>query len=119
MTPEVLGTVGIYLSAVMATVGLVGYAMLARFWRSRGGWHVFWFMLVLAWVLDLAALRNLIGFPAWLEWLRLGTFAVGMPVVLGWRCWIIFDLQLGQWRREKVAYGGGRQSVNEEEKDAV
>lgn len=99
MTPEQLGTIGVYLSASFATAGLAGLVLYARFWRSRGGWHVFWYMLMIAWVLDLAVARLLFGDAPWFAWLRAGTFAVGMPVVLAWRSWIVFDLQLmRRWR---------------------
>jgi hypothetical protein len=104
VTPELLGTIGVYLSAAMATVGFVGFALLARFWSSRGGWHVFWYMLVLAWVLDMGTVAHLFD-PPWFTWLRVGTFTVGMPAVLAWRSWIIFDHQHRHRRRSRAAYG--------------
>jgi len=100
VTPTALGTWGLYLSAVIATVGFVGFAVMARFWTSRGGWHVFWYMLVIAWVLDLASVAHLFD-PPWFAWLRLGSFAIGMPIVLAWRSWIVFDLQLFRRREQK------------------
>lgn len=103
MTPQLLGTIGIYASALISTVGFVGFATMARFWRSRGGWHVFWYMLVIAWVLDLSSVAHLFD-PPWFVWLRLGSFAVGMPIVLAWRSWIIFDLQLFRRRTDRMAY---------------
>jgi len=105
VTPEQLGTVGVYISAAFSTVGLIGFTTLARFWRSRGGWHVFWYMLVLTWVLDLAVVRVLFGDAPWFAWLRAGSLTVGMPVVLAWRAWIIFDLQLLRRYRQAGAYG--------------
>lgn len=93
MTPMAVGTLGLYLSAVVATVGFVAFATLARFWRSRGGWHVFWYMLMIAWVLDLASISHLWDAP-WFVWVRVATFAVGMPLVLAWRTLLVFDLQL-------------------------
>lgn len=108
MTPELVGTIGLYVSAVIATAGLFGFVLHARFWRSRGGWHVFWYMLVIAWVLDMASVSHLFD-PPWFTWLRMGTFAVGMPVVLAWRLWIIFDLQLGRRLHTLVTYRGDRQ----------
>lgn len=111
MTPELVGTIGVYVSAVIATVGFAAFAVTARFWASRGGWHVFWFMLVLAWVLDLASIAHLVGDGPAFQWLRAVTFAVGMPFVLAWRSWIIFDLQL--WHR-KAAYREGRRLSEEE-----
>jgi hypothetical protein len=115
VTPQLLGTIGVYLSAGISTLGFAGFVTLARFWRSRGGWHVFWFMLVIAWVLDLAVARSLFGDSSWFAWLRAGTFAVGFPVVLGWRSWIVFDLQLWHRFRPPVTYGGGGQRPEAQE----
>jgi FtsH-binding integral membrane protein len=105
VTPTLLGTIGLFVSAVIATIGFTGFALMARFWTSRGGWHVFWFMLVLAWVLDLAAVAHLFHEHPWFTWLRVGSFAFGMPIVLAWRSWIIFDLQLFRRRQARSAYG--------------
>lgn len=109
MTPDLLGTIGVYASAAIATAGFVAFASLARFWRSRGGWHVFWYMLVIAWALDAIVVRYLLGDAPWFAWFRAATFAIGMPLVLGWRLWIILDLQLLRLWRRAVAYRGGRQ----------
>lgn len=108
MTPQLLGTIGVYLSAALATAGVIAFVSLARFWRSRGGWHVFWYMLMISWVLDLAVVRSLFGEAPWFAWLRAASFAVGMPLVLGWRSWIIFDLQLRRRWLRPTAYGGDR-----------
>lgn len=105
MTPELLGTIGVYVSAALATLSLAGLILLARFWRSRGGWFVFWDLLMLTWILDLIVVAHVFD-PPWFAWLRVGTFAVGMPLVLAWRCWIIFDLQVRRRFRERErAYG--------------
>jgi FtsH-binding integral membrane protein len=104
VTPELLGTIGVFISAACSTAGFIGFTALARFWRSRGGWHVFWYMLVLTWVLDLAVVRVLFGEADWFAWLRAGSLTVGMPLVLAWRAWIIFDLQLLRRHRQAGAY---------------
>jgi len=104
LTPQLLGTIGVYVSAIIATGGFLGFALTARFWSSRGGWHVFWYMAVIAAVLDLIVLRYLFGDSTWFAWLRTGVFAFGMPFVLGWRTWIIFDLQLLERWRRRMAY---------------
>lgn len=119
MTPEQLGTIGVFASAVISTAGLVGFVALARFWRSRGGWHVFWYMLMISWLLDLAVIRQLFGDAPWFAWLRAASLAVGLPLVLGWRSWIVFDLQLRSGYRKLMAYGGRRQSADEEENHAA
>lgn len=119
MTPHALGTIGIFASAFIATGGFLGFALMARFWTSRGGWHVFWFMLVIAWVLDLIVVRSLVGDSPWFAWVRAVSFAVGMPFVLGWRSWLIFDLQWFQRRRRQVAYADPRQEEAQSDGDRL
>jgi hypothetical protein len=108
VTPDLVGTVGVYASALISTVGFAAFVVSARFWASRGGWHVFWYMLMITWVLDMSSIAHLFD-PPWFTWLRVGTFAVGMPVVLAWRSWIIFDLQMRRrpMYRESRQEGGG------------
>lgn len=108
MTPDLLGTIGVFVSAAISTAGFIAFVTLARFWRSRGGWHVFWYMLIIAWVLDLIVVRYLFGDALWFAWVRAVLFAVGFPVVLGWRLWIIFDLQLRRRYRKMMSYAGRR-----------
>lgn len=116
MTAQALGTIGVYLSAALATLGFLSFATLARFWRSgRGGWLVFWDLLLVAWILDLSSISHLFD-PPWFVWLRVGTFAIGFPLVLAWRLWIIFDLQHRRQPRRPKAYGG---ADSEEETNAV
>lgn len=93
MTTHQLGTLGVYLSAALATVGFLAFVTMARFWRSRGGWFVFWDLLLITWILDLSSISHLWD-PPWFAWTRVATFAIGFPVVLAWRCWVILDLQL-------------------------
>lgn len=106
MTPVGFGNIGLVLSAIAATFGFIGYVTLARFWRSHGGWHVFWYMALIAWILDLSVCRLWFGDSHWFAWVRAVSFTIGMPVVLLWRALIIFDLQLGGRRR---TYPGDRQ----------
>lgn len=119
MTPQLVGTIGLYLSAAISTAGFAGFAITARFWRSRGGWHVFWYMLIISWVLDMSTLAHLAD-PPWFVWLRVGTFAVGMPLVLAWRSWIIFDLQfLRRYRQARAYRKADSRLAGEEETHAV
>jgi len=106
VTPYLIGTIGLYVSAVIATIGFVVFALTARFWASRGGWHVFWYMLVIAWILDLTTIAHFVHDRTWFMWLRVLSLALGLPFVLAWRSWIIFDLQI---RRHWMAYGVRRQ----------
>ena len=113
MTPLQLGTIGVYLSAILSTTGFIGFVTLARFWRSHGGWLVFWDMLMVTWVLDLSSVSHLFD-PPWFAWTRVATFAIGFPIILGWRAAIVFDLQLpGRWQagrayRKENTDGGKR-----------
>jgi hypothetical protein len=118
VTPQGIGTIGLYVSAVIATVGFAVFAVTARFWASRGGWHVFWYMLVIAWILDLTTVAHFVHGHAWFMWLRVLSFAIGLPIVLAWRSWIIFDLQL---RQRWMAYGVRRQrpATKEERHDGT
>lgn len=108
MTPELIGTIGIFLSAAISTIGFAGFVTLAKFWKSRGGWHVFWYMLMITWILDLIVVRDIFGDAPWFVWLRVVSFSVGLPAVLAWRSWIIFDLQLIRRFRRLTAYRGAR-----------
>lgn len=120
MTPQEVGTIGVYLSAALASVGFISFVTLARFWRSgRGGWLVFWDLLMISWVLDLSTIAHLFD-PPWFSWLRVGTFAVGFPLVLAWRAWIIFDLQARRRHRLSRAYGEtDSRPAGEEEENAA
>ncbi len=62
-------------------------------------------MLVIAWVLDQGVARALFGDSPWFAWERAVTFAVGMPLVLGWRSWLILNFQLLHRHRTRVSYG--------------
>lgn len=115
MTPTQLGTTGLYVSAVIASIGFIGFALLARFWQSRGGWHVFWYMLVIAWILDLNCVAHAFHHEQWFSWLRASSLAIGLPLVLGWRSWMIFDLQLFHRRRRGVAYREADSKPDEQE----
>jgi hypothetical protein len=58
--------------------------------------------------------------PPWFTWLRMWTFVLGMPVVLGWRSWIIFDLQHRRRRGSSEAYGvTDSRPADEEDKHAA
>lgn len=101
LTPQDVGNVGIWLSGVLSTTGLLLYGLTARWWSSRAGWHVFWFMAVITWIIDLILVRMILGDAPWFAWLRALSFAVGLPAVLGWRIALILGAQV-------LAYRGGR-----------
>lgn len=99
---ELLGTVLIVASAVMAVTFCVAYHLSARWWRSEEGRHLMSFTAVIAAVLILwtiGALTPAHG-PWWLV-LRLVAFS-GVPIVLAWRLLMLYRLQIRPaFRRRK------------------
>lgn len=80
----------IWLAAVPATVSVIVHAFTP--WReTRVGRHLFWYMLVIAVVLDVQAARLLGHDTWWSSALQLGVF-VGAPIVIWWRLVLQLDL---------------------------
>ncbi|MEV0586308.1 hypothetical protein [Nonomuraea sp. NPDC050310] len=91
-----VGSALLILSAVLALACVVAQALLARWWKTGAGRHVFAFQGVLAAVLVLWTLR--VWFPD-IEWIiaaRMIAFAC-VPLVLSWRLAII----LRTWRAQR------------------
>jgi hypothetical protein len=91
-----IGSVLVVVSALLALACVVSQALLARWWETPAGRHVFIFQGVLAAVLALWALRIWVPDNAFVLALRFAAFA-GVPVVLGWRLLII----LKTWRAKR------------------
>jgi hypothetical protein len=91
-----VGSALVVLSAVLALACVVAQAMLARWWETPAGRHVFAFQAALAAVLTLWALRVWIPDSTFVVTLRSLAFAL-VPVVLGWRLLII----LRTWRSRR------------------
>jgi hypothetical protein len=101
MTPATAGAVGVVLSALLATGGFTLLNVTAQWWRTSAGWHVWAFMGALALVLDLSAARTIVGASLdapWFLWLRVALFDLTIPLVLGWRVWIILQAQVLRYR---------------------
>ena len=93
-----LANVLIVITAVIALACVAAQALLARWWRTPAGRHVFAFQAVLAAIATLWALR--VWFPDndTIRAARSLAF-LGLPVVLGWRLAII----VRTWRAERRA----------------
>lgn len=87
---RVIGSALIVVSALLAVACLAAQALLARWWRTPGGRHFFWFHLVLALCLGLWTSRLVFPDGAWFQVLRLVAFS-GIPIVLAWRLQIIIQ----------------------------
>lgn len=99
---ELFGTVLIVASAALASAFCVLYHLSAPWWRSEEGRHTMSFTGVIAVVLTLwtiGAMTPAHG-PWWLV-VRLVAFS-GVPLVLAWRLWLLWRLQIRPALRRKV-----------------
>lgn len=93
---QTIGSVFIVTSALLAVGCVVAHQLLARWWETPYGRHVFAFEFVVATCLGLWALRLVIPEGEWFQVARLVAFAC-VPVVLAWRLIIILRV----WREER------------------
>lgn len=101
------GSVLVVVSAVLAWACVVAQALLARWWMTSAGRHVFAFQAVLALCLGLWGIRLLIPDGDWFQAVRLAAFT-GVPVVLAWRLQIIIQTwRRGRRQRDKEERGSG------------
>jgi hypothetical protein len=101
-----VGNVLLLLSALLATGFVVLYLFVARWWASEAGRHLMAFNTVIAVVLWLSVIRVFVpgsANVAWFAWLRTGVFAF-VPVVLGWRLWMLVRVQVLDRRHERRGY---------------
>jgi hypothetical protein len=96
----VMGSVLVVVSAALALACVVAQAMLARWWETSAGRHVFAFQAALAAVLTLWGLRVWIPDSGLVVVLRNAAFAA-VPVVLAWRLAIIFRTWRSRRREHK------------------
>lgn len=67
------------------------------------GRHLQAFMVVSAVLLNLGVIRQLGGADldtGWFAWMRFGAFCF-LPIVLGWRYWILVKLQMEERRKRR------------------
>ncbi|MEV0830909.1 MULTISPECIES: hypothetical protein [Streptosporangiaceae] len=93
---RVAGSALVVASALLAVACVVAQALLARWWQTPSGRHVFVFQGVLAACLSLWAARLFFPDGDWWQFARLVAFA-GVPVVLAWRLQII----IRTWRSKR------------------
>jgi len=99
------GSVLVVVSALLAVACVVAQAVLARWWQTSSGRHVFAFQSVLAACLGLWAARLAIPDGDWFEVARIVAFA-GVPVVLAWRLQIIIRTWRSRQRERKESLDG-------------
>ncbi|SFK92886.1 hypothetical protein SAMN05216275_14180 [Streptosporangium canum] len=91
---RLIGSLLVVVTALLAWACVIAQVLLARWWQTSAGRHVFVFQLVLALCTGLWALRLLIPDGDWFQVARLVAFTL-VPWVLGWRFLII----LQTWRK--------------------
>lgn len=88
-----LGDFMIYYCAIVAVLFVVVYSVLARWWRTAFGQHLFSFMLVIALVFIYIVITKMFGrFDGW-EYVRLALIG-SLATVLTWRVWILLKVQI-------------------------
>ncbi|RCG32003.1 hypothetical protein DQ384_05525 [Sphaerisporangium album] len=100
-----VGTVLVVLSAVLADACVAAQMLLARWWRTSQGIHVFVFQAALGLCLSLWALRLIVPDGDWFLFARTASFAA-IPVVLAWRLSIIIRTWRQARRQRKDAQYG-------------
>ncbi|MGI5169872.1 putative phage holin [Spirillospora sp. CA-253888] len=92
-----IGTVGLVVGAVAATLFCALYHLSARWWRSEEGWHLMSFTGAMALVFNFVAIRTLAVPPRPVS-LGLGiTRAViycTVAALLLWRLWLLYRVQI-------------------------
>lgn len=98
---SVIGNVLLFVSALIATVFVVLYWLVAPWWRSATGRNIQALMAVLAAVLNLSVIRVWVPVPPdtwWFAILRVIVFAP-VPIVLGSFLWHLIKIQILDRRR--------------------
>jgi len=100
---HLIGSLLVVVTALLAIACVAAQALLARWWSTPAGRHVFAFQAVLALCLGLWAARLFAPDGEWFQVARLVAFAL-VPWVLAWRLLIIVQT----WRKRR------RQRVEED-----
>jgi len=100
-------TILVVISAIVATSFVVAYHFTSRWWRTEVGRNLQAYMFISAGLLDLGVVRavtNSSPDAGWFIYLRLVFFSA-VPIVIGWRLWILIKLQI-------LAHHNGRDSLD-------
>ncbi|MCC5574463.1 hypothetical protein IMZ11_02255 [Microtetraspora sp. AC03309] len=95
---QVIGSVLVVVTAVLADACALLYGLGFRWWTHRTGWHLLSFMTAIGIVATLGTVRLLTGEPSWYEVARLVAFSL-VPMVVGWRLVILIRALPGERRR--------------------
>lgn len=103
-----VGGAGYFVATLGANLFIILYAVLARFWKSKSGWHIFSFMMSITLLMNHGVAS--IFFPEYpgREWVRASLFPV-LAVVIWWRVLILVSVQI---QKRKEPYRGDLESVS-------
>jgi uncharacterized membrane protein len=88
---NVVGNVLVFWAAIVGVASVVVHSRV-RWWETRVGQHLFYYMLTMATVLVLACIRVVFGDSWWFQLLRLIVF-IGIPVLMTQRLIIQVSVQ--------------------------
>lgn len=96
-----LGDAGYFIAVVGANLFVILYSVLARFWKSGSGWHIFSFMVVIALILNHSAISIYFPFYPGREVVRAILYPL-LAVVIFWRVVILLFVQIEMRRRRSL-----------------
>jgi hypothetical protein len=98
-----VGDAGYFAAVVGANLFVILYSLLARFWKSASGWHIFSFMVVIALILDHSVIGLFFpGYPG--RSVIRAILYPGLAAVIFWRVVILVNVQRA-YRLEKNNQG--------------
>lgn len=90
---DAVGDAGFLAATIGANLFILLYSILARFWRSVDGWHIFSFMGVIALILNHASLLIVIGRYPGADVVRAVLYPA-LGLVIFWRVIILLRVQI-------------------------
>jgi hypothetical protein len=96
-----VGDAGYFVAVVGANLFVILYLVLARFWRSGSGWHIFSFMVVIALILNHSVVS--IYFPHYpgRDVVRAILYPL-LAAVIFWRVVILLFVQTEKFRKKQL-----------------
>jgi ABC-type multidrug transport system permease subunit len=88
------------ISAAIAVLTIVLYQIVADWWKTVEGRHVMSYMACLAVLLCFSVYESYVIPPKWFLWVHLALFTT-LPMVLGWRFWLLVQYQIVSWKERE------------------
>lgn len=98
-TLDWLAMAGYVMMAIGSNLFVILYSVLARFWKTESGLHIFLFMLTVSLILDHSAIILVFGRYPGSAWVRAFLYPALGAIIL-WRVLILIRVQLLARRRD-------------------